>query len=132
MLLDPVLNIPGEYEMRQLHQLAVRDDRPCFNSNAVEVVDGLSRACVLAGDEFNERLLKVSYPSEPEAKFCEIVELTRRIAELLHTAGKAEESYVQKFTCMLECLAAKESALHSSGACVTVVFARKIISKSTK
>ena len=38
MDLDEMLNIPSYIEFDQLMQLAVRDDRPCFNSNAVDLV----------------------------------------------------------------------------------------------
>ena len=129
MELDSALNIPGEYEMRLLHQLSARDDRCCFNSNAIEVMDGLSRPGVLSDEELDEGFLNVCYPAEPAVKLGEIIKLERRTAELLHRTGKAEESYVKRFIRMLEDVAAGgEPAADPAGGGVTAVFAKKVIS----
>jgi hypothetical protein len=89
MYTDPVLNIPAVYELRQLAQLVLRDDRPCLNCNIVEVAGGLAEVPGLLPESAAMRLRAIAHPAAPREKLAAVVGMARQAVEPL--AGKGAE-----------------------------------------
>ena len=83
MYRDPVLNIPDLSELRRLAQLVLRDDRPCLNSNVLDIARALTETQVLSTVLIAQHLHAIVRPADPRMKFLAVVEMTRRIVEPL-------------------------------------------------
>ena len=81
MYTDPVLHIPAVQELRQLAQLVLRDDRPCFNASVLEVAGALTEVPGLPGEQAATHLRAIAYPAAAAEKLPAVLGMARQAVE---------------------------------------------------